>query len=71
VGENAAEHEARSGEHERRALAHELRADDLAGGGRDREAMLEWERAASERALAQRERDLAERVRRSDPGRIS
>ena len=71
VAEDAAEHEARSGEHERRALAHELRADDLAAAGRDREAMLEWERAAGERVLAQDERDLAERARRSDPGRIS
>ena len=50
---------------ERRALAHELRADDLADAGRDREAAREWERAASERTLAQRERDLAERLRRS------
>ena len=53
MGQDAAEHEARSGEHDRRALAHELRADDLAAAGRDREAMLEWERAATERQLAQ------------------
>ena len=71
MGEDAAEHEARSGDHDRRALAHELRADDLAAAGRDREAMLEWERAAAERRLAQEQRDLAERARRADPGRIS
>jgi hypothetical protein len=71
VAEDAAEHEARSGEHDRRALAHELRADDLAAAGRDREAMLEWERVAAERQLAQDERDLAERSRQADRGRIA
>ena len=70
MGGDAAEHEARSGEHDRRALAHELRADDLAAAGRDREAMIEWERAAAERVLAQEQRDLAERARRADAGRI-
>jgi hypothetical protein len=70
VAEDAAEHEARSGEHDRRALAHELRADDLAAAGRDREALLEWERAAVERQLAQEHRDQAERARQADPGRI-
>lgn len=65
MGEEAAEHDARSGEHDRRALAHELRADDLAAAGRDRGAMIEWERAAADRRLAQEQRDLAERARRS------
>jgi hypothetical protein len=68
VADDVADHEARSGEHDRRALAHELRADDLAAAGRDREAMLEWERAAGERRLAQDERDLAERARQAHPG---
>jgi predicted negative regulator of RcsB-dependent stress response len=62
-------HEAASGAHDRRALAHELRADDLASSGRDREAIREWEKAADERMLAQRERELAERARADRAGR--